>query len=250
MKYYFTIICIFFSVALLAQQTELKTHTVEAGNTYFSIAKQYGVTIDEIKKWNNITAFTLKPGEVLIVSDPEKVSAVNNTPIKTIQEPSTTKDTTVAKSIQQETKSKNETIEDLGFRVSEIDTANLKNEGLKFMPAQTDTSRNNLIFCGGVEDDKPVGISSVFFNNRGQNYVYVFVEKDTAFGNKFLIADLFLKNEDGTTTTKISTTNYEVKPKWKYTIFKHFINQPGLYEIVVYDNNRKKIGDGQVRILQ
>lgn len=234
----------------MAQQTGLKTHTVEAGNTYYSIAKQYGVTIEQIKKWNNITTYSLKPGEVLIVSNPDKVVVLNEPPL-TETKPANiaTKDTTANAPAQKDSKPKPATIEDLGFRVSEIDTTELKNSLAKLLPAKADTSKNNIIFCGGVEDDKPVGISSVFFNNRGQNYVYVFVEKDSSFGAKNIIADLFLKNEDGS-STKISTTNYEVKPKWTYTIFKHFIAQPGLYEIVVYDYNRKKIGDGQVRILQ
>lgn len=222
-----------YSLFAAAQQTQTKTHTVEAGNTFYGISKQYGITVDQIKKWNNLTTYSLRAGQVLIVSDPENVVP------EIIKE---------EKTQPKEAPAKKETIEDLGFRVSEIDTATTKKDITKLLPTKTDTTQNNLIFCGGIEEDKPVGISSVFFNNRGQNYVYVFVEQEEVFGVKNLIADLFLKDENGS-RTKVATTNYEVKPKWKYTIFKHYINNPGLYEIVVYDANRKKIGDGQVRIL-
>lgn len=242
-----------------AQQTQPKTHTVVAGNTFYGISKQYGITVDQIKKWNNLTTYSLRAGQVLIVSNPENtvsetVKQENIQPEKTVvqtpelQQAQPEKITEEKKQPNEVIPVKQETIEDLGFNVSEMDTATAKKDIAKLLPAKTDTAQNNLIFCGGVEEDKPVGISSVFFNNRGQNYVYVFVEQQEDFGVKNLIADLFLKDENGN-STKITTTNYEVKPKWKYTIFKHFITNPGLYEIVVYDANRKKIGDGQVRIL-
>lgn len=247
-----------YSLFAAAQQTQTKTHTVEAGNTFYGISKQYGITVDQIKKWNNLTTYSLRAGQVLIVSDPENVvpeiiKEEKVAPEKTVAQPPVQQQAPPEKIAEEKTQpkeapAKKETIEDLGFRVSEIDTATTKKDITKLLPTKTDTTQNNLIFCGGIEEDKPVGISSVFFNNRGQNYVYVFVEQEEVFGVKNLIADLFLKDENGS-RTKVATTNYEVKPKWKYTIFKHYINNPGLYEIVVYDANRKKIGDGQVRIL-
>ena len=248
MKCIFILVISLFSIIAAAQQSQPKTHTVEAGNTLFGISKQYGISVDNIKTWNNLTTYSLKAGQVLIVSQPsEKITEIippeKTTPVEVM--PAPVQQTTTS-TLQQP--AKKETIEDLGFRVSEIDTFNLKSTVTSFLPVKSDTAQNNLIFCGGVEEDKPVGISSVFFNNRGQNYVYVYVEKDTINNSRNLIVDLFLKEENGT-ATKLSTTNYIVKSKWKYTIFKHFITQPGLYEIVVYDNNRKKLGDGQVRIL-
>ncbi len=260
MKYFFLLISLACSITVAAQQTKPKTHTVELGNTFYGISKQYGITVDQIKKWNNLSSYSLRAGQVLIVSDPQNaVSDIIKEETTTPEEPLTqqpVQQQTQPEIITEEEKkqpqevapAKEETIEDLGFSISEIDTATTTKDISGLLPAKTDTTQGNLIFCGGVEEDKPVGISSVFFNNRGQNYVYVFVEQSEMFGVKNLIADLFLKDESGN-STKITTTNYEVKPKWKYTIFKHFITNPGLYEIVVYDANRKKIGDGQVRIL-
>ena len=249
MKWILILAISFFSIIVVAQQSQLKTHTVKVGNTLFSISKQYGISVDNIKTWNNLTSYGLREGEVLIVSDPSEKKAIEiirpeKTPPANAAPISIPKENT--KTVEATTKI--ETIEDLGFSISETDAFNLKSTATILLPVKSDTAQNNLIFCGGVEEDKPVGISSIFFNNRGQNYVYVYVEKDTVNNSRNLIVDLFLKEENGT-TTKLSTTNYDVKPKWKYTIFKHFINHPGLYEIVVYDNNRKKMGDGQVRIL-
>ncbi len=138
------------------------------------------------------------------------------------------------------------TIEDLGIRVSDMDSLN-ENAPKTSTAAKKTVLKDNLIFCGGVEQDKPVGISSVFYNNRGQNYVYVFVESETPFDVRELIIDLFVIEDEA--RKKISTMRFNVKPKWTYTFFKHYIDAPGLYEISVSDSNNKKIGDGQVRIL-
>lgn len=142
------------------------------------------------------------------------------------------------------------TIEDIGFSVSD----SLSNEPIvvskneDISSTKNSEALNNLIFCGGVENNKPVGVSSIFFSKKGQNYVYVFVEKDTAFGERQLIADLYKKNEKGERIL-LTTTNFSIKPRWSYTMFKHYINEPGIYLIEVFDAGRRKIGDGQVEIL-
>ena len=43
------------------------THIVAAKETMFSISKQYGITVDEIKQWNNITDNNLSIGQEIIV---------------------------------------------------------------------------------------------------------------------------------------------------------------------------------------
>jgi LysM repeat protein len=70
-------------------------HTVEAGQTLFSIAKKYGVSVDEVKRWNNLADNTVKVGQVLTVatSGLAKVAStpksdVADTPLPTKVEPS------------------------------------------------------------------------------------------------------------------------------------------------------------------
>jgi LysM repeat protein len=51
------------------------THTVQAKETLYAIAKQYGVTVDELQKWNNLQQPGLKTGQQLrIIKKAEHVT--------------------------------------------------------------------------------------------------------------------------------------------------------------------------------
>ncbi|MCS6974896.1 MAG: LysM peptidoglycan-binding domain-containing protein [Cyclobacteriaceae bacterium] len=53
------------------QPMEVRTvHTVAAGETLFSISRRYGVTVEQIKQWNNLTGQDLKAGQKLFVAQP------------------------------------------------------------------------------------------------------------------------------------------------------------------------------------
>ena len=56
------------------------THTVAAGEGLYGISKTYGVTVEEIKKWNNMTSNAIDVGQVLVV---KKGDAPKSAPIKT-----------------------------------------------------------------------------------------------------------------------------------------------------------------------
>jgi murein DD-endopeptidase MepM/ murein hydrolase activator NlpD len=277
MKQLFSVLLICLSSMLFAQEGGTPMyHVVVPGNTLYGIATANKVPVEVVRKWNNMTNYSIKVGQKLIVGyekpDAENTDAPQTSP--PVQKPviaetkpivvDTAKSIVIEEPVKQveekeipkpevveiKPEPKKETIEDLGFNVSEVDTTVAPSVDLTALfPSPSDSLMNNLIFCGGVDDDRPVGISSVFFNNAlGKNYVYVFIEKDTVFNVRTFIVDLYTKDEAGA-KTKLSTTNYELKPKWKYTIFKHYIENPGLYEVVVFDRERKRLGDGQVRIL-
>jgi len=53
----------------VATPKAVKTHTVVAKETFYSISKKYGVSVANIQKWNNKTLLTLSIGEVLKVSE-------------------------------------------------------------------------------------------------------------------------------------------------------------------------------------
>lgn len=55
------------SESAIAQQSE-QEHTVQKGETLFSISQQYGVTVGELKEWNNLQSNDLQLGQVLIVA--------------------------------------------------------------------------------------------------------------------------------------------------------------------------------------
>ncbi len=60
-----------------------KTHTVVAKETLFSISRQYGMTIQQLKEWNDIQENELKVGQVLTVAVPVSSAAVNLTTVTT-----------------------------------------------------------------------------------------------------------------------------------------------------------------------
>ncbi|TYP93934.1 rare lipoprotein A [Fodinibius salinus] len=70
-KILITIFCIGFltvgaSSCVLAQGT---SHTVQEGETLFSIAQQYDVTVQQVKGWNSLTNNNLSVGQELIIRD-------------------------------------------------------------------------------------------------------------------------------------------------------------------------------------
>jgi len=61
-----------------AQETD--SHTVQQGETLFSIAKQYDITVSDLRKWNNLESTTsLSIGQVLQVAPPASEEAVIHT---------------------------------------------------------------------------------------------------------------------------------------------------------------------------
>lgn len=60
--------------ALAVNQLEVKTaktvHTVAAKETMYSITKQYGITVEQLREWNGLQTDELKIGQTLFVSQP------------------------------------------------------------------------------------------------------------------------------------------------------------------------------------
>lgn len=64
-------------------KTKVVYHTVLKGETFFSIAKKYGIQVKDIKKWNKIEDNSLKLGSKLIVINPQKQKKATNKTITT-----------------------------------------------------------------------------------------------------------------------------------------------------------------------
>ncbi len=58
-------------------------HEVQPGQTLFSIARQYQVSVDQIRQWNSLTGNDLKVGQTLYVAQPDRRAPVSpaNTPV-------------------------------------------------------------------------------------------------------------------------------------------------------------------------
>jgi len=52
------------------QEDHIVYHTVQAGETAYKISKQYNVTADQIKLWNDLPDYNLKPGQQLKIYQP------------------------------------------------------------------------------------------------------------------------------------------------------------------------------------
>lgn len=69
-------------------------HTVEAKETLFSISREYNVSLDQLRTWNNLEGSELKIGQTLYVSQPERggvAAKPEETPDKTTPPPVVTR---------------------------------------------------------------------------------------------------------------------------------------------------------------
>ncbi len=67
-----------------------KTHTVVTQETLYSVARQYNVTIQQLKTWNDLTSNEVKVGQVLFVSAPGSKSETAATTTPSATTPKTT----------------------------------------------------------------------------------------------------------------------------------------------------------------
>ncbi|WP_266365008.1 LysM peptidoglycan-binding domain-containing protein [Tellurirhabdus rosea] len=73
-------------------------HQVESGQTLYSLANRYGVSMDELRRWNNLSADRVVAGQPLIVSEKawrERTPSVKNTVAKTTTAPAKPESTQV-----------------------------------------------------------------------------------------------------------------------------------------------------------
>lgn len=60
------------------EETEIpsgvKTHVVIKGDTRYSVSQKFGITVDQLTEWSKLTNPILLSGQVLVVSDPSKVT--------------------------------------------------------------------------------------------------------------------------------------------------------------------------------
>jgi len=58
------------------------THTVVKGETGYAICKKYGITLDQLKSWNNMSDNNFKIGQVLQVTAPKGEMTLSTKPVK------------------------------------------------------------------------------------------------------------------------------------------------------------------------
>lgn len=65
-------------------RTAKVTHTVAAKETMYSITRQYGITVEQLREWNGLQNDELKVGQTLFVSQPMNGAVKQSTPTQTI----------------------------------------------------------------------------------------------------------------------------------------------------------------------
>lgn len=65
-------------------RTAKVTHTVAAKETMYSITRQYGISVEQLREWNGLQNDELKVGQTLFVSQPMNGAVKQGTPTQTI----------------------------------------------------------------------------------------------------------------------------------------------------------------------
>jgi LysM repeat protein len=68
----------------IAPKSDGVTHTVASKETMFSITRQYGITRDQLKEWNNLQTDELKIGQILFVTQQGYAKKQSDTPVPPI----------------------------------------------------------------------------------------------------------------------------------------------------------------------
>lgn len=109
-------------------------------------------------------------------------------------------------------------------------------------------AQTSILFCGGVENDKPIGVSDRFYPDSAGTYLYAYYARQEPLAMKQVSMELFKQN--GSTFEQVGEKqSYLVKPKWKYTYIKCHFDLPGLYKVRLYDMNAKLLAEGMVTIM-
>ncbi len=66
-----------------------RSHFVQKGETLFSIARKYGVSVDDLMRWNNLQSSALQANQRLVINASVASSTNNNVPTTTYEEPIT-----------------------------------------------------------------------------------------------------------------------------------------------------------------
>ena len=69
----------FFVVPGAQAQSAGQTHTIEQGETLFSISRMYDVTVGDLRRWNRLKSDALSPGQELLVGPPRNDDSVVHT---------------------------------------------------------------------------------------------------------------------------------------------------------------------------
>ena len=160
----------------VSAETSRDVHTVAAKETLFSIARQYGVTVNQIREWNSLVSEELKIGQVLIVS---AKSTNTSTPVDPPVQIAVVKENPVIAESREVTPS-------ITISESVKDKDEVRQSGLAELIEGTEGNRKYL----ALHRTAPVGTILKVKNEMNNREVFVRVAgklPETAFTDKLLI---------------------------------------------------------------
>jgi LysM repeat protein len=174
-------------VAVEPIKSKSTVHTVAMGETLFSISRQYNLTVEQLKKWNNLSGNTLDIGQTLYVTQPiygqdEKTQQVTTITISPEQQTTTP---TAATQVQPVTV---QPVTSSTIRISESvrGSDEVVESGLAELIEGTEGNRKYL----ALHRSAPVGTILKIRNQMNNREVFVRVIgklPDTALTNKLVI---------------------------------------------------------------
>jgi LysM repeat protein len=129
------------------------THTVAAKETLFSISKQYGITVQQLKEWNGIEGNELKIDQVLLITQPMYQPIDKSEPVKSEE----TKSVAIVKTEPKETTIK--------INESTAGSDEIKESGLAELIEGTDGNRKYLALYNAAKVGTILKVRSAS-NNR------------------------------------------------------------------------------------
>jgi RHS repeat-associated protein len=155
-------------------------HTVVENNTLWNLSQRYGVSVEEIKKANNLSSDTIKPGQQLTIPGQNKNSP-NSSPIS---EPSISEAERLAGITMEDGSLAHKLFTD--FYRTQIDPSQTFWKLNRNVKGWVDRTRPDLRFdngiVGGVWEIKPIGPSAASATIEAQGYVDAL---NVALGDRF-----------------------------------------------------------------
>jgi len=103
-----------------------------------------------------------------------------------------------------------------------------------------------ILFCGGIDNNLPIGVSDKFILQSSSNYIYGYYSKGRPLESSSLIRQIYAFNENSPFLLQSDTL--KIKPKWEYTFFKCNLEEVGEYDVKILDKEMNLLGIGRVAI--
>src|SRR5204863_7935250 len=97
-------------------------------------------------------------------------------------------------------------------------------------------AQTSILFCGGIENNLPMGVSDRYYPDSTGAYLYAYYSQPSSLDMKQIGMEVYKKGESDYQLVGEKRL-YSVKPKWKYTYIRCHFTAPGLYKVKLYDKD-------------